>query len=142
MFEYVPYKREHITMLLDQKMNEDTRQFFTPEALTALETQECGTAMVNGVPYWCGGIAKCWEGRGMIWSVFNEESKKNFLPLFRGLKKVLEKSPYRRLEVAIPFHFQQGKRRAELLGFRLECDRAKKFLPNGEDCSLYALVRK
>jgi hypothetical protein len=140
MFELIKFKMEHILPLLNQPINK--KAGFTKEMAETAQTYESYTALVNGEPYWCGGIVKCWEGRGQVWSVFSEKSKYNFLPLFRGLKRSIDKLSYNRLELAIPCDFEIGKRRAQLFGFKLECEKAKKYLPNGVDCALYAWVRK
>lgn len=144
MFELVPYKKEHVIPMLDQKENLALKEPFLAGAAEGLEATGATTIMVNGIPAVCGGVLQYWEGRGQVWAVFNEEFKNNFVPVFRGLKvfiKVhLEK--YRRLETSIPLEFPKGKRRAEMLGFKLECELARQYLPNGGDASLYSIVRE
>ena len=92
----------------------------------------------------CGGVIKLWEGRGCVWTVFNEESKGCFVPVFRGIKEFLrlQRQVFRRLEIAVPTGFEMGHRRALLLGFKVECGFAESYLPSGEDCVLYSLITR
>ena len=143
MFEVIPYKHEHIAPLLEQKINLPIKAFFTTGPGSQFESR--GTAFTgtyDGVPVICGAIEHIWENRGIIWSVFNEECKGNFVPVFRAIKKFLSQSEYKRIEVSIPCDFLIGRRRAEMLGFKLECECAKKYLPDGTDCAIYAMVKE
>ncbi len=142
--ELIPYEKKHLLPLLDQKENLGVRDFFLSAASDSVQTAGSFTLIIDGKTACCGGVMMYWAGRGQIWSVFNEEFKDNFVPVFRGIKKFLNEQlkTYRRLEVSIPIDYPQGVRRIEMLGFKLECALAKKFLPDGRDCSLYALVRE
>lgn len=144
MFEIVKYKKEHIIPMLDQKANIANKELFLSGQMAAVEAADSFTGLLDGKPVLCGGVFQYWNGRGLLWSVFNEECKSNFVPVFRGIKKFLSEQLkiYNRIEVAIPCDFEAGKRRIKLLGFKLECEKAEKFLPNGQDCALYALVRQ
>lgn len=135
MFEVVDFKREHL-------MGADVSE----ETIEAMERTDANTIVYKGKPLVCGGVGLIWPGRGLLWTVFTSEAKEHFVPTFRGIQKFLEmkQEKYRRIELSIdfgPWH-EVGCRRAELLGFSLECARAKKYLPDGLDCSLYALVRE
>ena len=143
-FQLVPYRAEHVLPLLDQSMNSDIRDSYVGGLAQLLETHPSVTGVVNGIPMVCGGVIKMWEGRGCVWTVFNEESRRCFVPVFRGIKAFLKGQlrEYRRLELAVPVSFEIGHRRAKMLGFRVECHFAEKFLPNGEDCVLYAMIRE
>ena len=141
MFELVPFKMEHITPVLDQKINQGVKAFFLAQGKRYEDPKLGMTGMFHGKPIVFGGFEPIWDNRGMVWCVFSNEEKKHFVPVFRGIKKFLLQTPYVRTEVYIPFDFEQGKRRAEMLGFKLECARAPKFLPNGTDCAIYCLIK-
>jgi len=138
MFEKVAFKRGHLSEMLNQKSNSDNVEFFKTVDFDVLEKLSSITGMINGKPVVCGGIVPYWNGRGYLWTVFDENSKEYFVPIFRGIKSFLnDVAPfYNRLEIAVPCNFEIGIRRAKMLGFITECERAIKFLPNGEDCSL------
>jgi len=143
-FQLIPYRSEHVMPLIEQSMNSDIRDSYVGGLAQMLE--KCGgvTGLVNGVPMVCGGVVTLWEGRGCVWTVFNEDSRRCFVPVFRGIRKFLQEQlkNYRRLEIAVPLSFEIGHRRAKMLGFKVECHLARKYLPNGEDCVLYAMVRE
>ncbi len=142
MFELVPFKRDHLTMLAKQQINS-----FLPDLIKSgqdieLEKTLAFTGVVKGEIMVCGGIVHQWAGRGQLWSVFSADSKKNFISTFRGIQNFLNSAPYDRIEMAVPVHIEVGHRRAKMLGFEVECRRAKRYLPDGTDCVLYARVRE
>lgn len=143
MFEHVPFRASHIVPLLKQPSNaKHWARFIDGGLADALEREGIArTGIVNGEVMFCGGITKYWEGRGITWIIFNEESKACFVPVFRGIRKWLQEQPYRRIELTTPVDNEQFHRRARMWGFKLEAPKMEKFLPSGEDCALYALVR-
>lgn len=145
MSNIVPLKKEHLKSLLAQPMNEKDRRLFDDEFIQGLEDTGAFITMVyDGKVMACGGITPYWTGRGEVWTMFSEESKKYFVPTFRMIKWWLHqqlKSNYRRIELSVFPEDERARRRAEMLGFKCETERAKKYLPTGEDCSIYAMVR-
>jgi|ERR1700677_4664655 len=143
MFKQVPYKSEHLKFLLEQKMNAHLRSSLLP-LLEAFEKSEAVTGLSDGVPMVCGGVLPYWKGRGQVWCVFNEESKASFVPVLRGIKKFLDGVDFNRIEICVPCDeeiTETAARRAQLLGFEIECLRAKKYLPTGEDCVLMSRTK-
>lgn len=142
MFKELPFHRSHLDPMLSQRINSGLG--FGLAQLIALESGDSRTFFYNDVPQICGGIVQYWNRRGHVWSVFNEDCKQNFVPTFRAVKKWLNKmieEKYNRLELSIACDLMIAHRRAHLLGFDLEVHRAKKFLPDGTDCSLYSITR-
>lgn len=147
MFKLEPFRAEHILPLLDQPINGVWREKYlgTAGLLGWLETQVSFTGSIGGKTVVCGGVTQYWPGRGHIWTMFSEESKVCFVPVFRGIRRFLKdqlKENFHRIEVSIPCDFSQGRRRAELLGFRLECGFAEKYMSDGADAALYSMVRR
>ncbi len=94
----------------------------------------------------CLGIGMIWPGRGHTWAAFDESStaKNNFVPVFRAMKRWFEerlRSAYYRIEMSIDYGLEFSERRARMLGFKCEVERAKMFLPDGRDASIYVMVR-
>ncbi len=141
MFDIVPFKKEHLEPLMLQKINAYLPEWVRKGHAVEMEKSGAITILVKGEITVCGGITHVWEGRGQIWSIFSEMCKKNFVPTFRGIQHYLDEAPYSRIEMSVPCDFEIGHRRAKLLGFELECARARKYLANGADCSLYARVK-
>jgi len=141
MFKVVPLKKEHIDYLLAQKLNLPVKDSFTQSMKDGLEKTKSETIMCDDIPMFCGGVIQIWPGRGQIWCLFNEESKPCFLPVFRRIKKFLDNCDFDRMELSVPIGLEVGVRRARMLGFKVECDLARKFLPGGIDCTLFSRVR-
>lgn len=144
-YERIKFKKEHAFKLLEQPMNHPAQESYYNGLAQLLEEQpDCHTGVIGGRVMFCGGIVPYWPGRGWVWALFSEESKLHFVPMIRDVKRFFTEqlaTSYRRLELAVPFDFAIGHRRAEHLGFKVECERAKYFLPDGGDCSLYVLTR-
>lgn len=145
MFELIKFKEEHLRPLVGQSSNKCLPEWFSTGLSKSLESTDSASVVYGGQVLLCGGITKYWTGRGQLWVVFNEDAaRKNFVPAFRGIKKFIDfqiENNYHRIEMSIDYGFKIGERRAKLLGFTLECARAKKYLPDGGDCTLYSLVR-
>jgi hypothetical protein len=144
MSELVKFKPDHLIPLLEQQINAPLKDWFMSGVVYDLEKSDAVSFIYKGEVMVCGGITKYWAGRGQLWAVFNENSKYNFVPTFRMIKHWLNHeigNNYNRIELSVACDFEIGKRRAEMLGFGLECAVAKKYLPTGGDCSLYSMVR-
>lgn len=142
MFKVIPFKKEHVIPLLDQKINQSQKVHFLSEKVNDLEKMHSFTMCWNDEVLVCYGVVPIWDKRGVLWVVFSETSKFNFIPIIRATKRLLRSSEFDRVEMAIPCHFEVGHRRARLLDFTLETKIAKKYFPSGEDCTLYAWVRE
>lgn len=145
MFKVVRLKDSHLGKMLDDPLNESMKAVFTEQLIDEIISGH-SVAIVdeNQEVYLVAGVKEYWAGRGHIWTMLASHSKYHFVTIFRiigrWLKEQLEHQ-YFRLEVSIPVHFEQGKRRALMLGFKCEAPFAPKYLPNGEDVSIYAMVR-
>lgn len=143
MFELVKFEASHMITLSQEPINKWVEGMVLSGQAAELEEGDNNfTFLIDGYPHMCGGIGTYWNGRGQLWSIFSERSKDNFLPSFRCIQRWLieQRKIFRRIELSVDYEFEQGKRRAEMLGFKLEIERARKFLPNGKDVSLYAMV--
>jgi len=149
MFKQVPFKAEHLEVMRGQRSNfflDNWIEQGLPEKLEKIPNTVTG--MWNDVPMVCGGIGmEYWTGRAEIWTVFNEDSKKCFVPVFRGIKAWIDKLPVRRIELSIPRNLDQSSfdiacRRARRLGFHMEAARLAKYFPKGEDACLFAKIKE
>lgn len=144
MFELVKFKKEHFLPLRAQSASvANLDEWIKNGRADDMEKETWNyTGLLNGEVAVVGGFAHYWAGRAHAWMIPNESFARNFIPVFRGIQQALNQQPYRRVEIAIPIGCQNWHRRALLWGFKLECALAKHYLPSGEDCSLYALVRE
>lgn len=141
MFNIIPFKRDHVLPLFEQKINLSSKDSFLSCNVDQLENLNCYTMCWNEEVLACYGAIKIWDRRAALWTVFNEKSKFHFVPIIRAAKRLFIESPFDRIEMAVPISFEIGHRRARLLGCTVETERAKKYFPNGEDCTLYAWIR-
>lgn len=147
MSETIKMKSGHLFELVKEPMNQYLEEWFTSGKVDHLEDGESFTIIHRDMVMVCGGVTKYWDGRGQLWSVFSERSKDYFVPCYRAIKRWLDEQlnkNFVRIEVSIDHgdSFEIASRRAELLGFYLECPMARKYLPGGGDVALYAMVRE
>ncbi len=147
MFDVVPFEIDHVKGMLHEEMNKNfiplwTRDdYFYPQWVAQNSTAYTG--IYNGVPVICAFLVELWAGRGYIVCVLSEKIKFNSISIYRGIqKKFLKQQPYDRLEMDVPVDLNIAHRRAMMLGFELVQRRAKKYLPDGSDASIYAWVRE
>ncbi len=143
MIQVVKFKAEHLEQLLSQPGMENHKKFTDASMAGALEAAEHTYTVVSatGRVLLCGGIAMFWAGTGEAWAYFDPVCKTEFLALHRAVKRFLDTAPIRRIQAAVEIPFMPGHRWARLLGFELEAQCLRGYLPNGSDCAMYAKVR-
>lgn len=135
----VPLEEKHLKELVSSG-----HYLLGPGALDVVLKEDSICILWNDQVMLCGGICLMWPGRGHIWTVFNLDSKYNFVPVFRSIKSWLAmqlKTKYTRIEMSIDYGLDLAYRRAELLGFKVEIERAARYLPDGQDARTYVMVR-
>lgn len=137
-----PLEKEHLMALLEQPINAGLREWYSDSGVSHLLRQEFSASLFYKDRLMVsGGVIPYWANRAQIWTLFSEESKHNFLPVFRGIKRFLLYQPFKRVEACVPNGLDIGKRRLLKLGFNLECGEARAFLPTGENAALFSYVR-
>ncbi|WP_321814578.1 MULTISPECIES: GNAT family acetyltransferase [unclassified Paraburkholderia] len=94
----------------------------------------------DGEPIACGGIAEAWTDRAIAWSMITPRAFRYFPRLHRLVKRVLDESPWVRIEIDVRADHAAGCRWADHLGFIVEGIR-RKYTPDGADMILYARVK-
>jgi hypothetical protein len=136
-FEVVPFDISHIASMTVQSAQRLT-EFDHPEALVGPYGQ-AWTALIDGRPVACAGLVEVWSGRAYAWSLLAEDAAPHMLRITRAIRCALDRSGYRRVEMAVTVGFDAGCRWAEMLGFRCETPEPMRcYLPNGIDAWLYA----
>ena len=87
------------------------------------------------------GIIPQWEGRAMAWALVSCNAGKCFRSIHKAVLNFLIQSNVRRIEATVDVSFKPGHRWMKMLGFEPE-GYMKAYLPDGNDCILYARVRK
>lgn len=138
----IPFKAEHLIELLKEESAAHLREHLTERHCKALEGAPFTASMeLGGEIVMCGGVAIYWHGRGEVWSFYSSACKRNYVPVFRAVKKWLDEVPVRRLELAAEIGNKFAQRQAMLLGFELEVPRLRAFQPNGADCAMYVRIK-
>lgn len=97
----------------------------------------CFTGTVGGNVIGCAGLIMCNAQRAIAWALFTDEARRHFKSVHQAVKHFLASQPVKRLEAYVDCDFEAGQRWTARLGFSLELDRMRHFLPDGRDASLW-----
>lgn len=142
MIEVIRFKAVHIQMMEEQEGQIYLRPYIEQDHLLSLENGDWAfTGLSNGRVVACGGVGEFFEHRGMGWAFLAQDCKKEFFEIHKIAKKILDLCPFTRVEAVVDFNFRNGHRWVRALGFQLEAERMKNYLPTGGDSSLYARIK-
>jgi hypothetical protein len=138
----IPYKAEHLTMLMLQPSQGEARKYLgNPEYGRHLDVPGLAfTAMEGGEVLAMAGVMPRWEGRAEAWALLSGDLKRHFVRIHRAVLRFLETSDIRRIETAVDANFQAGIAWAEMLGFQNE-GMMRGYTPEGRDCYRFARVK-
>lgn len=141
--EIVPFKAEHLTRLKAQPSQEGLLSTVTPENAESIELAPgiAYSAIEGDKVLAIAGILEYGDGRGLSWAYLSSDMGNKFVGITRAVKRALEITTCRRVELAADCDFPAAHKWARLLGFTLEAPRMKKYTADGRDCSLYAMVK-
>lgn len=145
MITVVKLTVEHLKEVLSEEANAPLRALITDDKLAAIAAKRFAFAALSeetGRVLCCAGLSEYWPERAEGWAILSGNCKREMIAVHRRIQKFLDRPPVRRIEAAVELGFRAGHRWARLLGFELEAQRLKAFLPNGKDCALYARVRE
>lgn len=137
----VPFQPEHLSQLMLQP----SQVYLQPMLANPhygeylVKAGPAYSCIVDDVVFACAGLIPQWENRAMAWALISGEAGKHFLSIHRAVKRTFAMHPYRRIETTVAMNFEEGYRWADLLGFERE-GLMRKYVPNGDDCYLYARV--
>lgn len=141
MTKLIRFKKEHM-MMLGQEALRPLAGFVTRKNLELMEQlPHSYTIQVNEKYVLCGGFVEYWAGRAEAWAVVNQDCKREFLAMHRQVVELMDMVPFKRIELAVEIDFKPGHRWAKKLGFDLEAQRLRRYMPTGGDVSLYARVK-
>lgn len=137
MIQFVPMTQDHLMAIRAVVAG--------GEQLTAQVIEDLvdigGVAAVDGDVLAVAGIMPQWKGSGLGWSFLARGWRRHAKRITREVERYLRASEYHRIETAVKIDFAPGHKWAERLGFYLETPLARKWGPDGEDYSLYAMVK-
>lgn len=100
----------------------------------------CFTALDGDDVLACSGVLRMWDNRDQAWALMSEHAGRQFVAIYRAIRRFLDMHDARRVEATVDAGFEAGHRLMRLLGFERE-GLMRAYLPDGRDCDLYARVR-
>ena len=141
MTEVLPFDPKHYEEI-DQ---DETAGIMQSKEHAILIANACGenaySIRIDGKIFLCGGVATLWPGRGEAWAIIDKKSKPHFSAIHKASRKFFDECPVKRIEASIPVDFEKARRWIELLGFELEANSRRAYMPDGSDWALYARVK-
>jgi hypothetical protein len=137
--QVIPFESWHIQQIIPQDA-----QRVPSEHEAALLESSYGLAWTgfSDRPIACAGVVELWPGRAYAWALLDKSAGKHFIAITRAIRDKLNALPYRRIEMAVDEHFEQGHRWAKMLGFNRETTTPMRaYNPDGGNCHLYARIR-
>jgi hypothetical protein len=143
MIEIVPYKAEHVAAIVPNVESAQYGAFATPAIARTLEGPFAKTALLDGRPIACAGLANRWYESWIAWAYLSRDTGKHMLPLTRAIRQALPDLPQGRIEASTPMDYPEGRRWLEMLGFKCETPNGMAhWTPDGRSFALYSLVNK
>lgn len=137
----VPFEPGHLRTLSLQPSQAWLGPRLKPEyGASLLKAGPCFTALEGDEVLGCAGVMNMWEGRVMAWALISADAGKNFIRIFKAIKRFVDSHPADRIEATVDVNFEEGHRLMKMLGFEYE-GLARKYLPDGRDVCLYARIR-
>lgn len=143
MVEVVAFKAEHV-IYLERQQHEGTKEEDCIRMSQYKLVEELGrakTIVVNGKIIACAGVIPYNSWRGAVWAIIDRNANRNFIPLVRTLRRLLDEAPETRIESTVVASFEKGHKLNRILGFTLEAPLMKKYGELGTTYSLYSRVK-
>jgi ribosomal protein S18 acetylase RimI-like enzyme len=134
----VAYEADHLRRLQLQESQAYLVDWIDGYLMASLEDVPSFSVMNGDTVLGCAGISPMWRGRGLAWAYISSDAGEHFMFIHRATARFLDAQTDRRIEMAVDVDFKEGHRWAQMLGFKLEAERMRGYLPSGGDCSLYA----
>jgi hypothetical protein len=137
----VPYQAEHMARIRLQEAQTCNIGWMAPQHAVLLEGERSFSILDGDEVLFVGGVLHAWEGRGIAWCFLAADIGTRFTGVHRHVKRYFELMDYPRIEAQVQLYFEQAHRWMKMLGFELECPRARAFFPDGSDAAFYAKVK-
>ncbi len=139
-FEVVPLEDWHLAELRLQA----TQRYVAP-----MMTAEYGAALRKAGPAFAGirdgkvlaaaGLIMLHAERASAWALLAEDSGKQFVAIFRAIRRFLDSQSIRRVDTWAFSEFEPARRWLRMLGFSPE-GRMRSYCEDGSDAELYARI--
>lgn len=95
----------------------------------------------SGAVQACLGLIEHWAGRAEAWAMLGAASRPVMPAMHKAVLQFLDKSPFQRIDAAVPADFDAAHRWVRMLGFECEAPLMRGYLPGGKDAALYARTK-
>jgi RimJ/RimL family protein N-acetyltransferase len=101
----------------------------------------CWSGAVGGEIIGSAGLIKVHDYRAIAWAMLSNEAPKHFKSIHKAAKAFFSDQPFKRVEAYIDEEFPAARRWIKALGFQLEKEHLRYFLPDGRSAALWARIR-
>lgn len=134
----LPFRASHAMALADYGGQAWMGAHFDGQDARALEGLGPAFAgLVEGEVVGCAGLIMCHAGRAIAWALLSSRATPHFASVHRAVRRFLGEQSIARIEAHVDCDFPQARRWVEALGFALELERMRHFLPDGRDASMW-----
>lgn len=139
----LPFRADHIKTLTPQPEQAAEITALRDEQVRAVEMSGPGwTILVNDKAVACATISDLRDGRGFMWAAIGADAGPYLLRATRIGVRMMNESPYKRIEAIVKYGFAAGEKWARLLGFELETPFGmRNFGVDGSTYMLFARVQ-
>jgi hypothetical protein len=114
----VPFSVEHLRAIRLQAAQAGVLETVGDVEAAYIEASDYAfTAMDGDDVVACAGILKLWEGRGHAWALLSGSIGHRFVRVHRAVKRAIEISGYRRIEMDVDASHAEAIKWAGMLGF-------------------------
>ena len=106
-----------------------------------LSQKDSWTCIYKNEVVCCAGFVPIENNNAECWAIFAEESKRCVTMIVREMKRRIKNCSYKRLEAKVLLDFESAHKLVRILGFEVECERLKKESYDGNDTTLYVVVK-
>ena len=137
----VPFSVEHLAAIKLQSAQSDVLSTLGDAESVYLEASTYAfTALDGDEVVGCAGIMKLWEGRGHAWALLSGNIGARFVGVHRAVKRAIQVSGYRRIEMDVDASHEEAIKWAHMLGFYNETpDGMRGYVADGR--LIYKFVR-
>lgn len=138
----LPFKGKHIDAMRNyagQAWMEAHFEDQDPRALEHLGPAFSGA--VGGEIIGCAGLILCHEQRAIAWALLSDQAAKHVAAVHRAVRRFLDQQELARIEAHVDCDFPAARRWVVALGFTLELERMRRFLPDGRDASMWVRLK-
>lgn len=134
----LPFKGRHIDAMSDYAGQAWMEAHFVdqdPRGLEGLGPAFSGA--IGGHIIGCAGLILCHHRRAIAWALLSKAAARHRWSIHRAVKAFLDEQSRGRIEAHVDCDFLAARRWVEVLGFSLEIERMRGFLPDGRDASMW-----